>query len=404
MDILDKIPEEERVEHLFLLVGTNPLPNYVAARLLAIPGGTVHLLHSPNTGVVAKRLDFALRRYEPSWRIEHHQIDNADGAKILTEVSTIATALPHDRSLPSVGLNYTGGTKAMSVHVYRALERIWPHAQFSYLDARSLTMQFAGAADTLTRVVHTALACQVTLEELTELHGIKHVKEKIDLSESGQARLRLCHALLAVHLDLDGFTQWREWLQHNQDFRLPDVITEPLLIPVIKVINDICNGQASQQALADALGKFPQIRSYAKWFNGEWLEEYVLSEIARIAQEVHIHDLGQSITELKSKRVLELDVAAMRGYQLFAISCIVSQEKAKCKEHLLEVYVRARQLGGDETKIALVCLYEKPQLLEREIKEGWFTEDKIRVFGPQHLPKLSEYLRIWFDTANKEPV
>ena len=39
-------------DHLFLLIGANPLPNYVAARLLTRPGGQLHLLASSRAGQV----------------------------------------------------------------------------------------------------------------------------------------------------------------------------------------------------------------------------------------------------------------------------------------------------------------------------------------------------------------
>jgi len=39
-----------------------------------------------------------------------------------------------------VGLNYTGGTKAMSVHAYHVLRQAFPRGCFSYLDAASLKM------------------------------------------------------------------------------------------------------------------------------------------------------------------------------------------------------------------------------------------------------------------------
>ena len=48
-----------RTPVLFVLVGENPLPNYVAARLLLEPGGRLYLVHSRGsggTGNVAKSL------------------------------------------------------------------------------------------------------------------------------------------------------------------------------------------------------------------------------------------------------------------------------------------------------------------------------------------------------------
>ena len=47
------IPESWKTDHLILLVGSNPLPNYVAAQLLLNEGGTLHLLHSVQTREIA---------------------------------------------------------------------------------------------------------------------------------------------------------------------------------------------------------------------------------------------------------------------------------------------------------------------------------------------------------------
>jgi hypothetical protein len=50
------IPAELQSEHLFLLVGTNPLPDWVATRLLLREGGQLYLAHSPDTWEIAQRL------------------------------------------------------------------------------------------------------------------------------------------------------------------------------------------------------------------------------------------------------------------------------------------------------------------------------------------------------------
>jgi hypothetical protein len=48
------------VDHFFLLIGENPLPNYVAARLLLASGGTPYLVHTNGTDKLAKRLQTIL--------------------------------------------------------------------------------------------------------------------------------------------------------------------------------------------------------------------------------------------------------------------------------------------------------------------------------------------------------
>ena len=42
------IPSHLQSEHLFLLIGKNPLPNWVAARLLLRDEGRLYLVHSPD--------------------------------------------------------------------------------------------------------------------------------------------------------------------------------------------------------------------------------------------------------------------------------------------------------------------------------------------------------------------
>lgn len=52
--------DKYKVDHLFLLIGENPLPNYVAARLLLNPGGTPYLVYTTGTEKPAKRLQTIL--------------------------------------------------------------------------------------------------------------------------------------------------------------------------------------------------------------------------------------------------------------------------------------------------------------------------------------------------------
>jgi hypothetical protein len=53
--------DEYKVDHLFLLIGENPLPNYVAANLLLNKGGTAYLVYSTETERSAKRLQDILK-------------------------------------------------------------------------------------------------------------------------------------------------------------------------------------------------------------------------------------------------------------------------------------------------------------------------------------------------------
>lgn len=107
-------------------------------------------------------------------------------------------------------------------------------------------------------------------------------------------------------------------------------------------------------------------------------------------------DRGMSIQPIKGRQ-FEFDIAAMRGHQLFAISCTTDSSKPLRKAKLIEAFVRARQLGGDEARVALVCAYGDPAALEAEIAEDWFTVGRVRVFGRPDLTQLAEKLTRWFN-------
>ncbi|MEO6063761.1 MAG: hypothetical protein ABIQ99_17655, partial [Thermoflexales bacterium] len=82
----------------------------------------------------------------------------------------------------------------------------------------------------------------------------------------------------------------------------------------------------------------------------------------------------------------EFDVAALRGYRLYAFSCTVDAKDKPTKMKLFEAYQRARQLGGEEARVALVCYSEDPNgLLDDVTSSNFFVEDSVRVFGKRDI-------------------
>ncbi|RIK36177.1 MAG: hypothetical protein DCC55_28135 [Chloroflexi bacterium] len=397
-----EVPEECRTKHLFLLIGTNPLPNYVAALLLASDSGKVHLLHSSDTLNIARALRGQIKVRLPAVECTLREIPNADSAEIRKRVREIVAGLGRNSA---VGLHYTGGTKAMAVHVYRVLEQELPDVVCTYLDARTLSLRIDGREDEQTRWVAAGSKCLVTLNEVARLHGYPEFKKEVIRTPGQPQRTNLLESLAIVHASRERWAQWQAYVAEAKFQQLPCKETYPKLDLLITSFDNLCDGQASEDRVATSLGDYEKFVSYSKWLNGGWLEEYTLLQIHDLAEGLGLQDYGMNLipfsgTRNKPLREFDLDVAAMRGYQLFAISCMVSERVDKCKEHLLEAYVRARQLGGDEARVALVCLYEEPERLEREIQEEWFMDDKVRVFGREHLPNLKDHLREWFLTAN----
>jgi hypothetical protein len=409
MITLDKIPDEFRTDHLLLLIGANPLPNYVAAHLLTTPTSKVHLLHSAATSNVAKALRGLLQKHHPKLEFAFWQIDSANGAQIRKQVQAIVGEFERTES---VGLHYTGGTKAMSVHAYRKLSEKRPDALFSYLEAQTLSLRVEHADDSLTREIQVQHGCHVTLEELMSLHGYG-LQNPLRTEAKHTAITTLLAELCA---DSTTYKPWRRWLEQafGRDkeidqalYALCESTINPELNALAALLKEHIGGDITLEAIARLL-EAKDFAATATWFNGKWLEEYTLLHLGQIAQDLRIESYTISLKakkglEKKRFREFELDLAAMRGYQLFAFSCRASDLKEQCKEHLLEVVIRAKQLGGDEAKAGLVCFVDRPEALEDEINETWFQDERkkqVRVFGRKHLLTLDSHLRDWFASAN----
>lgn len=373
-------------EHLFLLVGTNPLPNYVAAKLLRKPDGHVYLVHTDETAPIADRLIAALSLGNAT----KIPVKEAEGDDIFAQVARYA------RDKQGVGLNYTGGTKTMAVHAYRAVEQTCPEAAFSYLDAGALSM-IVERQNTY-RKIPVSFAVQPDIRTLLELHGYTLKREPI--REPFQPNV--CRELAKI------CTQLREWCDNNlrsgpgTNFRKKQELKSAAL-PPFENANRYWQGC---QTLSDLAAQWEKEVGYlAEWLDGKWLEHYTLWALQQIESDCQIHQPGMSFEP--KERDFEFDVAAMRGYQLFALSCSTESKKGVLKLKLFEAYVRARQMGGDEARIGLVCCAPQdnpdsnPARIQSEMEESWDAQGKVRVFGAEHLLDLPAHLRDWFNSQSQ---
>jgi len=400
------INEKYKTDYLFLLVGGNPLPNLVAARLLAKDDCQIFLLKTKQTSEIAKLLEEQIIAGEIRVHVTAREIDEANGRSIENKLKNeILNDISPEKS---VGLNYTGGTKPMAVHSYRVFKERFQNCCFSYLDARTLKM-FISYGDEPTQSPYVGDKVRLSLQDIVALHGyyLNNLRTQPQFSE-------LYRPLTQVHSNIEGIKEWREWdrgwLRTRDLTVLPIREQYPNLKPVIEAFEKFNNSPTN---IASYLGQ-QDINSCRKWFDGEWLEEYVLDELSKIIDEIGIHSYGIDLRPLRNSKKkksssdkeegdFQLDLAAMRGYQLFAISCIASRRAdGETKNHLFQAYVRARQLGGDEARVALVCCVENPKDVQKEVEKSWDANGKIRVFGRTDLLNLSKSLKGWFETANQE--
>ncbi len=420
MDTLVSLPQSE---HLFLLIGSNPLPNAVAGKLLTAPGGKITFLCSHDSFQVALRLQGWLKDQGfPKENLRHpKKVGESQPASIAQGVHAELQAVNARR----VGLHYTGGTKAMSVHAYRVVEQ-WAQERrkkgqevetvFSYLDARTLQMVFDPPDPTSGERGHTEYigqAVKLQLKDLLKLHDwiLKH-------EPTTQPTLpATARALALTCTESSAFQDWQQWIQdelrakcrrpNKEEWKGANALSSvSLSLPELSSLAEIVRTLQSDINLASgnltlqqaAFGESAE--HFCEWLDGKWLEHHVLDVLNHLAPNLELEQCAQNIETQEVQ--FDVDVVALRGYQLFAFSCSTGSKKGLLKTKLFEAYIRARQLGGDEGRIALVCCSNDPDGLEYEMRRDVDPEGRIRVFGSKHLADLVTHVGQWIRSQSKE--
>ena len=402
-----------QVDNLLLLIGGNPLPNYVAAQLLTKDRATTKIILVCS----ADTRDEAARRIERQLKVEgfgsitYCEVEEANPQDIRNQVMRAIQGLSG-----SIGLHYTGGTKAMSVHAYLALQtKADSRAQYSYLDARRLELQIetGGRLGTIPDV-GMLLPRPLRIETLLKLHKLE------DLTDQSMQVTPLwpdaAQALAKLYTDADRAKGWRAWcdrtLRNEKDLlptaslstmAIKDIPSAAVQAAFLAEYPDL-TADDSLIRLAEKVGMPVNKRKVhlAKWFDGEWLEHHVLHTLIKPPSQ--FHELVMTIEpELGKNHTFEFDVAGIRGYQLFAFSVSTASKKDRLKAKLLEAVVRAEQMGGSEARVALVCCadLEMVDTLKSEIATLFRQRQVTRVFGRDDLLDLHNKVANWISNPGQ---
>jgi len=180
---------------LILLVGTNPLPNFVVPEYFLKRNNSlkeIFLIYSEERGrqrgtkSYADNLQKLLQSRHGNRNLEFHLIhlSNISSAKEI-ERDLRDGLMSHLKNNLSIHLNYTGGTKVMATHVYRWIENYAKNkninASFSYLDARDFRIVDDNIKENITGDLRDEIS--LSLKELIELHGFIRTNEPSDASQ-----------------------------------------------------------------------------------------------------------------------------------------------------------------------------------------------------------------------------
>ncbi len=433
---------------LILLMGTNPLPNYVVAKYFILENKflqRIWIIHSEEkaninqaeTKKLAENLKLIIEMeqndYSRRVRIKLIPLSDISSARqIMKDIEEKLTdGIKGEANFSSCHLNYTGGTKAMAVHVYRKLEQELSHnCTFSYLSGRDFKLK-----DDLEGAVTRDLRDKINigLDTLMKLHGYKKSNEQdnpnwpcvldkfTEIIAQGKLKeylqwvnkfvsakyynekgfIKKTSSFLAHNqlLDQDGNINKLKLIELQNNFRkeTPEFIIE-LLKEIPEEHSLLIGGELWTPApkLPNKDFIYRLGAAVKDFLHGKWLEAYVqeivTDNIERINQEEKrcISVTGNwEIKKIGQTKPFELDVIMLNGYQVVGISVTTSGNESVCKEKGFEVLHRVNQVGGDEGKAILVTCLEKPKrdTLAGELRLiSGSTGDKLEVLGTEELP------------------
>jgi hypothetical protein len=127
-----------------------------------------------------------------------------------------------------------------------------------------------------------------------------------------------------------------------------------------------------------------QFKAWCHFLAGGWLEAAVAAWSREITGSTAFREVYWT---LRGRR-FQIDVILVRCARLYIVSCTTDKTLALCKSKVFEVAIRARQIGGDLARSALVCLIDGQDdrgkyidQLRGDVASVWEAPNAPQVFG-----------------------
>ncbi len=354
---------------LVLLVGSNPLPNYLAAATLK-PARVV-LLFTPATLRPKERLTRALQERLGVATVDERQIEDAGSAASVRYACKGQFTDAH--------LNYTGGTKVMAAVARMVFgENGGDPKDASYVDESDGRLRFDDESRTI-----PLLSSALNLPTLLALHGVAPMPgheqlphDPTDNDADVLARWTLDDPSRAA--TLYGFTNPENKKGKRVRLSFKDFQHQPLMEPVFP-----------SRARLPGDGWTPEEgKRWIEFLGGQWLDQWVGAKLREVAKECAIHVGVNLRLHQHFERDTELDVLLIRGHRLHLVSCTTDRTVSMCKSKLFEAALRAQQIGGDLARCALACFLAPgadADKVRADVTASWGERNTPEVFDHSHL-------------------
>lgn len=412
---------------LVLLIGTNPLPNFVVAKYFMENNPSlkrIWMIISEGTPVqtstekLADNLISVLTKIndEIDFRRPISINDIGDAESIFNTMVTMQRAIIKSENFGKVHLNYTGGTKSMSVHAYRAIEeKFKEQCEFSYLDARDFKLKMDYQKSKTTSDLRKKV--NISILELIELHDCTGVGE---FKKKRKNTLELINKFKPARKYLEGLIGTEDWQDkllefsvngyqlktivegmysdnensQHREIRTQEYVANEHILEAMKLIPaEYRILQDDKTIVLKNEGNKKKKEKAAEFFGGIWLEHYIyeflntkieeMNEGIVAPQTVAIETDASIKVENTQSKDFQIDVLLINGYQVCGISCTTAAKQDICKGKSFEIIHRTQQFGGGEAKALQVCFISNEHIekFETDIKSHTSAESKFRVLG-----------------------
>lgn len=368
------------------LIGSNPLPIYAVLNYLLndsrgdkkeLPCPDVALcVHSKDTYKYFKNIEKLIGNKLKFKQIDLglYERDPKTIKKMISEKLSSLNENSKENSIQSIHLNYTGGTKVMSVISYNEVKNYCKNNNieciFSDLDPKTNKINVIANDDT----------------EVKEYPFDGDLRDFIKVKASSLFKLHNMEAnerelgdeLYFPKINIDRFSKIALELlnKNNQDFKNAYNQLNEEINEINKnrsdydtnKINKIKNNNKCNEAfnkLKEIFGDIipykdlksvdnTQLKLLCGFLTGKWLEDYILQHLKNIKDDVKIDNLYKSVKVKYNNRKCEIDVIAIKGYCAYLFSCTISQGIKTVKQKAFEAIYRANQLAGEHAKVIVV--------------------------------------------------
>jgi hypothetical protein len=429
MSIIENINEYFRIKGLdalpnaaLFLVGSNPLPVYVAA--MALKPQKVILLGTKDVEPITNCLKTCLLKElnlndEDMFTAKCNSADSVD----IREKTIKQLSRQPDKN---IWLFYTAGTKAMAVHSHEAWKDYVKESHLhwaAYLSSDSPGLWFDTIPIPFPLYLNEQYSVpEPSLDEIFSIHQIKKVNsmtpykdfylndryiylsEKIHNYVTNQSNnkrmIKYLELLPPTYVDKISIKFSDHDLKaggdisflQNTNFADNSLHTKFSISTWVKSMDididhpietiDNIGEWLEKDSKPSTSDKRKKWRADAlKWLATEWLETWVARSLADSKLFRDVHEGFEYRVQSSSDTKAEIDVCGMRGHTPFIFSCTVDDSSRLGKHKLFEVRLRANQLGGEHARAAVVCLSDTPRRIEEELKQGWPGYGTIKVFG-----------------------